>query len=178
MASFPTACQSGDLRAGRQADRSAGACGLTCAPCDSPGANCCCNRSAMAGSRASAGSTPASTPRTTARNSRSVADEHRPALRTHRSASVMVFAAVSPVGYSRLVFVYPRAWKSTRRPTSRPDHTWAGAEAVGWGYPRRKSPDILAGRGERKKAILKKCHFFITKDQWPPSSTDMKPMGV
>ena len=52
-------------------------------PCCSPGANCCCNRSAMAGSRASACSTPASTPRTTARNSRSVADEHRPAFRTH-----------------------------------------------------------------------------------------------
>ena len=32
MASFPTARQSGDLRAGRQADRSAGACRLTCAP--------------------------------------------------------------------------------------------------------------------------------------------------
>ena len=29
---FPTARQSGDLRAGRQADRSAGACRLTCAP--------------------------------------------------------------------------------------------------------------------------------------------------
>ena len=77
MASFPTACQSSDLRA----DRSTEACGLTCAPCGSPGANCCCNRSAMAGSRASAGSTPASTPRTTARNSRSVTDEHRPVVR-------------------------------------------------------------------------------------------------
>ena len=74
---FPTACQSGDLRAYRSTE----ACGLTCAPCGSPGANCCCNGSAMAGSRASAGSTPASTPRTTARNSRSVPDEHRPVAR-------------------------------------------------------------------------------------------------
>ena len=32
MASFLTACQSGSLRAGRRADRLAGACGLRCAP--------------------------------------------------------------------------------------------------------------------------------------------------
>ena len=99
-------------------------------------------------------------------------------------ASVMVLAAVSPVGKSPLVFVYPRAWKSTRKPT-RPDHIWAGAEAVGWGYPRRQSPDIPAGRGELEefrphrasKAVQKICHFFISKDQWPPSSTDLKPVG-
>ena len=133
MASFPTACQSGDLRAGRQAGRSAGACGLTCAPCGSPG---------------SAGSTPASTTRTTARNSRRVPDEHRTfRTNTHKPAPVMVLAAISPVGKSPLVFVYPRAWKSTRKPISRPEHTWAGAEG-GWGYPRRESPDIPAGRGE------------------------------
>ena len=27
------------------------------------------------------------------------------------------------------------------------------------------------------KAARKICHFFITKDQWPPSSTDLKPIG-
>ena len=78
-----------------RAGRSAGACGLTCAPCGSPGANCCCNRSAT---KICFPSTPVSTPRATARNGRSVPDEHR-VLRTQKPASVMVLAAVSPVGF-------------------------------------------------------------------------------
>ena len=105
MASFPTACQSGDPRAGR----SAGACGLTCAPCGSPGAKYCCNRSAT---NICFPSIPVSAPRTTARNGRSVPDEHRPVFRTQKPASVMGLGVPSARLVSPLWFSYTRGRKN------------------------------------------------------------------
>ena len=179
MASFPTACQSGDPRA----SRSAGACGLTCALCGSPGAKYCCNRSAT---KICFPSTPVSTPRMTARNGRSVPDEHRPVFRTQKPASVMVLAAVSPVGRS-LWFSYTRGRKNQQGNLNRDQATLeqalkAWAEDTHGDSHQTFQQDRANWRGSgqmarHSKATRKICHFFITKDQWPPSSTDLKPVG-
>ena len=176
MASFPTACQSGDLRA----DRSTEACGLTCAPCGSPGANCCCNRSAMAGSRASAGSTPASTPRTTARNSRSVPDEHRPVVRFSDDLGGRQPGWQVPFG-----FRIPEGVKINKETYETRPHL-----SRRWSRGLRIPTETVTGYSSRtgrtggvpatprvNQKRCKKSHFFIPKDQWPPSSTDLKPMG-
>ena len=176
MASFPTACQSGDLRA----DRSTEACGLTCAPCGSPGANFCCNRSAMAGSRASAGSTPASTPRTTARNSRSVPDEHRPVVRFSDGLGGRQPGWQVPFG-----FRIPEGVKINKETNETRPHL-----SRRWSRGLRIPTETVTGHSSRtgrtggvpatprvnQKRCKKICHFFISKDQWPPSSTDLKPM--
>ena len=183
MASFPTACQSGDPRAGR----SAGACGLTCALCGSPGAKYCCNRSAT---KICFPSTPVSTPRTTARNGRSVPDEHRTGHRSSGPRSPIQWWSWRPPVrlVSPLWFSYTRGRKNQQGNLNR-DQATLEQELKGWAelYPRRQSPDIPAGQGElegfrphrarHSKATRKICHFFITKDQWPPSSTDLKPIG-
>ena len=177
MASFPTACQSGDLRANRSTE----ACGLTCAPCGSPGANCCCNRSAMAGSRASAGSTPASTPRTTARNSWSVPVEHRPVVRFSDDLGGCQPGWQVPFG-----FRIPEGVKINKETYETRPHL-----SRRWSRGLRIPTETVTGHSSRTgrtggvpatpRVNQKRCkkirNFFIPKDRWPPSSTDLKPMS-
>ena len=87
-------------------------------------------------------------PRTTARNGRSVPDEHRPVFRTQKPASVMVLAAVSPVGKS-LWFSYTRGRTNQQGNLNRDQATLEQAlKAWAEDTHRRQSPDIPAGRGE------------------------------
>ena len=178
MASFSTACQSGDPRAGW----SAGACGLTCAPCGSPGANCCCNRSAT---KICFPSTPVSTPRTTARNGRSVPDEHRPVFRTQKPASVMVLAAVIPVSKS-LWFSYTRGRKNQQGNLNRDQATleqalkpWA-EETHGDSHGTFQQDGAnWSGSGHTARATQKrreKISFLHHQGPVAPSSTDLKPI--
>ena len=123
MASFLTACQSGGLRAGRRAARLAGACGLRCAPCGSPGADCCCNSFALADSRHPDHPRPPDRPYPGDKQP-NLPDEHCRVFQTQKPASLMVSAALGPAGKSPLVFAPEGAKKSTKKPTSRPYLSW------------------------------------------------------
>ena len=94
--SFPNACQSGDPRAGR----SAGACGLTCALCGSPGSNYCCNSSVTKICFHPHQFQPLERPQETAEACRTSTI----VFRTQKPASVMVLSAsarlVSPLWFS------------------------------------------------------------------------------
>ena len=168
---------SGDLT--ESADRSTEAVRMStriCHPAVRQGPHCCCNRSVMAGSRASAGSTPASTPRTTAGNSsqacRMEASNQSPASVWCLSCCGLSARLVShPFGNFRII---PRAWKYRQgKPTlcqttfeqalSSRGHEDTSTETV--------TAYIPAGRGELEelpkphrasssKAVQKICHFY------------------
>ena len=176
MASFPTARQSGDLRAGRQADCSAEACRLTCAP------------AARQGPIAAA-----TGPRWQAPEHQQAPYQLQPLERPQGTAEAWWTSTAQPSGpISPLQclggrqpgwqvpfgFRIPGAWKSTRKPTSRPDHTWAGAEAVGWGYPRRESPDIPAGTPRVNQKRCKNMPFLHHQGPVAPSIDRYEAYGL
>ena len=183
MVSFPTACQSGGLRAGRRADWLAGACGLRCAPAARQGP--------IAAAAASQWQTPEIQTIPNPQNDRTLATNSQragrapPRLPDSEARFIDGLGGLRP-GWQVSVSLCTRGRKKNQPKNLHRDHTWAGAEAwsaeetitghlsrTGRSEAVSATPRVTPKSGAKKTAL-----HSSPKDQWPPIIAWAKSYGL